>query len=99
MNRVEAGDGALENAAQMVDTCKEDVDGEFRRLTGQLGNIGAQWTGAARVAFDRAMQRWDEEARHTNGVLTTLALNLRGTQQQFTAQDDEGTVDFGQILG
>jgi WXG100 family type VII secretion target len=97
MNKVEAGDGALENAAQMVDTCKEDVDAEFRRLTGQLGNIGPQWTGAARVA--RAMQRWDEEARHTNGVLTTLALNLRGTQQQFAAQDDEGTVDFSQILG
>lgn len=99
MNRIEAGDGALENAASMVDTCKEQVDAEFARLTGQLGNIGIQWTGAARTAFDRAMQRWDEEARHTNGVLTTLALNLRGTQTQFTAQDEEGTVDFGQILG
>lgn len=99
MSMVEAGEGALESAAQMVDTTKEDVDAEFVRLGNQLANIGTQWVGQSKLAFDRAMQRWDEEARHTNGILTTLAINLRGTQQSFTAQDDEGSVNFNNLLG
>ncbi|MGC5627414.1 WXG100 family type VII secretion target [Georgenia sp. Z1344] len=99
MNTVEAGEGALETAAGRVDETKATVEGEFTRLGGQLQGIGMQWTGAARQAFDRAMVRWDEEARHTNEVLTTLAENLRGTQSSFTAQDEEGTVNFNQLLG
>lgn len=99
MNVVEAGEGALETAASKVDETKQTVDTEFRNLGTQLQGIGSQWTGSARTAFDRAMQRWNEEATHTNSVLTTLAENLRGTQSSFTAQDEEGTTNFNQLLG
>lgn len=99
MGAVEAGEGALETAASRVDETKATVDGEFTRLGAQIQSIGAQWTGSAATAFHRAMTRWDEEARHTNEVLTTLAQNLRGTQASFTAQDEEGSVNFGQLLG
>lgn len=99
MSILEAGEGALESAAGMVDETKESVAGEFSSLRGRLDTIGAQWQGQARMAFDRAMTRWDEEARDTNNVLIELAGALRGTQSQFTQQDETDSANFNTILG
>ncbi|MGO1511251.1 MAG: WXG100 family type VII secretion target [Actinomycetaceae bacterium] len=99
MSTVEAGEGALENAAGMVDDTKQNVEAKFTQLGSQLQGIGAAWTGQARTAFDRAMVRWDEEARSTNNILTELASALRGTQQSFTQQDESDSSSFNTILG
>lgn len=88
-SEVKVQEQALQRSAEIVAATHEELRGRFSALRGDVASIGAQWEGEGKIAFDRLMVSWDEQANRVANALDNFESNLRRADQTFTAQDQQ----------
>lgn len=79
----------LHNAAKDVRSTRADVDGDIKKLSSLVGEIGSQWQGQAAGAFQRLMGKWSGDVNNLLTALDNIAdlLDKSGTQHQATDEE------------
>ncbi|MFV0427163.1 MAG: WXG100 family type VII secretion target [Beutenbergiaceae bacterium] len=99
VDAVFAGEGSIDRGAGMVEAARAEMTSELSVLRGRLQAVGTSWQGSARVAFDRLMLRWDDDATKLISALDEFEAQLRGTQASITSSDDAAQGAMTQLMG
>lgn len=86
---ISAEEGALRKGAQAVRETKTGIDGQVKKVRGEIEQLRGYWSGAAAVSFTTLMTRWDEQTRKLNEVLVTLEDALSGTERDQAATEEQ----------
>ncbi|WP_026460188.1 WXG100 family type VII secretion target [Schaalia suimastitidis] len=84
-----AEDGAIIRGADVVAASREELAKHIAEVEAVVSRIGSGWTGEAALAFHRLMETWNASTRKVNGALEGFEQNLRGTQADFDATDQQ----------
>ena len=94
---VSAAEGAILKGANTVATTRQELDGRIKQVESQILAIGSNWQGSAAVAFQALMVRWNEDTRKVNNALIQFEENLRRTQQDYDATDQDQAAIFNKL--
>jgi WXG100 family type VII secretion target len=86
---ISAEEGALRRGAQAVNEAKAGIDGQVKKVRGEIEQLRQYWQGGAAVAFTGLMSNWDEQARKLNEVLVVLEEALSGTERDQAATEEQ----------
>ncbi|MFD1814745.1 WXG100 family type VII secretion target [Rhodococcus gannanensis] len=89
----------METAATHVSDVNGDIQGLLSSLQGRLSAVNGAWEGAAKVAFDNLMQRWDQEAKNLNQALLEISENIRANGAAFASAQDEHVAAINNSAG
>lgn len=79
----------MEAGARHVSDVNGDIQGLLSSLQGRLTAVNGVWEGAAKVAFDNLMVRWDESAKRLNESLLAISENIRANGAAFASTQDD----------
>lgn len=88
----------LHNAANDVRNTRSEVDGELKKLSGLVGEIGSQWQGQAATAFQQLGQRWGEDTNKLLQALSDIADLLDKSGTQHSVNDEEQQSSMNSIM-
>jgi WXG100 family type VII secretion target len=92
--------GALSTGADRVNDAKTELDDKLKALRGYLEALGtSSFDGRAAVAFRQVMTTWDESSTKLVKVLIDFEGNLRGTERDADAKDEEFSSAFAKFTG
>lgn len=101
-DKISAEEGALRAGAQAVGSAKAGIDGQVKKVRGEIEQVRGFWTGAAANSYTQLMNRWDEETRKLNEILVTLEAALSDTEkdQAATEESHQSTIGgLGSMMG
>jgi WXG100 family type VII secretion target len=87
---ISAEEGALKAGADAVRDARAAVKSRATEVRNEVQSV-SYWKGAAANSFQGLMTEWDSKAEGLLKVLDQLEENLRGTEKDQAAQEEEGT--------
>ncbi|WP_027501821.1 MULTISPECIES: WXG100 family type VII secretion target [Rhodococcus] len=81
----------METASRHVGDVNADIQGQLSSLQGRLAAVNGAWEGAAKVAFDNLMVRWDSSAKRLNESLLAISENIKANGVAYAAVQDDHT--------
>lgn len=88
-DRISAEEGALKKGALAVNTAKEGIEREVKKVRGEIEQVRGYWTGGASSTYQSLMSQWDHKTSQLNAVLVTLEEALGGTERDQAATEDQ----------
>lgn len=88
-DKISAEEGALKRGAEAVNTAKEGIDREVKKVRGEIEQVRSFWTGSASTTYQSLMSQWDHKTSQLNAVLLTLEEALTGTERDQAATEDQ----------
>jgi WXG100 family type VII secretion target len=94
-----AGAGAILAGADASATARESVSGSINSVRSSVDGIGAGWEGAAGRSMRTTVDRWIEASTKVNDVLLKFEQDLRQTDTDYVATEDDQSSSFSNIAG
>jgi WXG100 family type VII secretion target len=88
----------LHQAASDVRSVKSEVDGELRKLDGQVSEMGGAWKGAAATAFQQLHQQWSQDTNKLLQALQGIADLLDKSGNLHQSNDEQQQQSMNSIL-
>jgi len=85
---VKKTDQVLHAASQDVATTKEELMGRIKTLRGRLEALNGQWEGRGQVAFQGAIESWQNTADRVIGAMDSFKANLDGSESTYDESED-----------
>lgn len=79
----------MDVAARHVGDVNADIQRTLSALQGRLSAVNGVWEGAAKVAFDNLMVRWNDSAKRLNESLLAISENIRANGVSYAAAQDD----------
>lgn len=72
-----------------IDTVRGQLQGEISRLNGVIDQIAAGWKGDAANAYHQLQNRWNEDARKMNDILSQIGEAVDSTRSSYVSSEDD----------
>ncbi|QFZ23436.1 WXG100 family type VII secretion target [Saccharothrix syringae] len=82
----------------IVDT-NGNVQGILNNLEGTVEALASTWSGSARIAFDKLMERFNADAAKLQKALLDIAEQMSGTAATYMEQEEQQSQEMSTILG
>jgi WXG100 family type VII secretion target len=89
----------MQVAAKHVDEVANSIDGELRRLDGQIQPIMGSWKGAGASAYMALHERYNEDARKLRQVLAEISQSLVQNATRYQNNEDAVVAKLKQTTG
>jgi WXG100 family type VII secretion target len=76
-------------AHKNVETARNTLDAELKKLRGEIEQTRAGWKGGAAEAFQQLMARFDENAVKLNNALQGIGEQLQAAGSTYEAAEEE----------
>ena len=90
----EAGAGAIVAGAEASARTREEVNKQISDVRAKVEAIGPGWQGAASMQMRQTVDQWIASATKVNDVLLEFEANLRSTDSDYTANEEEQSAQF-----
>lgn len=87
-DNLKAEAGALNKAADAVDTCRDSIASEINRLEGVVADAKKDWQGAGANSFQKLLAAWNTETRRVNAALNEFSTALRDSDKHNLLTDE-----------
>ena len=81
----------MQLAAQHVLDVSNSIQSQLTQLDGQIEPVASTWQGAGGSAFQALHQRWLEDAKKIQTVLTQISEGITLNAKQYTAAEDNAS--------
>lgn len=81
-------DQVIHAASQDVATTKEELMGRIKTLRGRLEALNGQWEGRGQIAFQGAIESWQNTADRVIGAMDNFKTNLDGSEATYDESED-----------
>ncbi|MFD1152076.1 WXG100 family type VII secretion target [Saccharothrix hoggarensis] len=89
----------LQNAAKDIMSTNEAVQGTLNNLRNTIDSVSGAWKGSAADAFNKLMERFNDDAAKLQEALVSIAEQITGTTQTYVQQEEEQAQEMSQIAG
>lgn len=89
----------MQVTASKVDGLTMEIKGLLDQLRGDVHAVGGSWEGAAAVAFQNVMNRWDTSANKLQVALGSIGDSIKSSGTAYGAADDDNTRAVGAAGG
>lgn len=86
---IATGQGSLTAGAEAVDDARREINDRIRAVRTEVEELRSYWSGEAATKFGQLGDSWNEKATKLNDILIQLSADLRGTEKDQIAAEDE----------
>ncbi|MDO5093263.1 MAG: WXG100 family type VII secretion target [Propionibacteriaceae bacterium] len=92
-----SGEGALLAGAEATANARESVEASIKSVQNSVDAVGSGWDSPAARQMRMTAERWIESATKVNNVLTKFEADLRQTDTDYLATEEEQSSTFTNI--
>lgn len=92
-----SGEGALLAGAEATATARESVGKSIKDVQNSIDSVGPGWMSPAAQQMRQTAERWIESATKINNVLIKFEADLRQTDTDYLATEEEQSSAFTNI--
>ncbi|MFI5758865.1 WXG100 family type VII secretion target [Streptomyces sp. NPDC051569] len=81
-----------------IDTVRGQVQGEISRLNGVIDQIASGWKGQAASSYQQLQNRWNEDAKRMNDILSDIKEAVDSTRTNYSASEEQQNSEISKIM-